>query len=128
MGCCQQLPLKENESYTVEQITLQENCFPKDLQMQSLALNLVKGDMDDIDSFEIKRLGNTCVNNILNEQQSIKMENQNNAQFKDKNIIILLIFIQNAVFICNILSTLNKPQFVRDSGSKNLNKKFIGML
>ncbi|CAD8188339.1 unnamed protein product [Paramecium pentaurelia] len=116
MGCCQQIPFKEKESQIVGQISIKEEFSPKALQIQPLSLNLIKGDVDSIELQEkVERLGSTCVDNVLNEKQHSKLENEVNDQFKDEVII-------------NLRQTSNPLQLIRDGSSKNLNKKFIGML
>ncbi|CAD8164696.1 unnamed protein product [Paramecium octaurelia] len=117
MGCCQQMPVKEKlQNFEAGQISFKEEISPKTLQMQPFSLNLIKGDTDSIDNLEnVERLGSTCVDNALNEKQPSRIEKEENVEFKDD------------VFI-NLRQTQNPLQLVRDSSSKNLNKKFIGML
>ncbi|CAK84453.1 unnamed protein product (macronuclear) [Paramecium tetraurelia] len=117
MGCCQQMPVKEKlQQFEAGQILFQEEISPKTLQMQPLSLNLIKGDIDSIDNVEkVERLGSTCVDNILNEKQPSRMEKEENVELKED------------VFI-NLRQTQNLLQLAQDSSSRNLNKKFLGML
>ncbi|CAD8199693.1 unnamed protein product [Paramecium pentaurelia] len=116
MGCCQQISIVEKESQIQGIVSIKEEFSPKALQMQPFSLNLIKGDMDGIDPIEnMERLGSTCVDNILNEKQCSKLENQLSVQSKNEVII-------------NLRQASNPPLLVLDNSTKNLNKKFIGML
>ncbi|CAK95139.1 unnamed protein product (macronuclear) [Paramecium tetraurelia] len=115
IGCCQQISNAEKEHQITGFVSIKEQFSPKTLQMQPLQLNLIKGDNECIDLEEkMERLGSTCIDNVLIEKQLSQLENQLSLQSKNDVIINL--------------RHSNSTQLVKDNTTKNLNKKFIGML
>ncbi|CAD8205330.1 unnamed protein product [Paramecium pentaurelia] len=110
MGCCQNTPLQEKEPIIITQLSIKKEFSPKTLQMEPFSLNLIKGDVDCIE-----RLGSTCADNILVEQQHCKVDKQFSEPIKGQVTI-------------DLRQTPSPSLLAKDRSNRNLNNKFIGML